>query len=345
MVMSYLAWVRLAIVVIAAWLIVEVSPIYLPIIIAIVLAFILKPLVNIIGRIKVWPTGRYLPHGVAILLSFLIAAVVMSGVISFILLPFLNEFNKFLANLPELIARLRSIADLVVEQAYVVKLPANIQSLIEQTLTSVAAFALNLVRKILSSTVTLATQVFEMIVVPVLTYYFLKDANIIKNAATLPFPVALRPKVRRVVNEMADVVSAYIRGQVVVSVIIGLLVFSGMYLLGVEYPLILGLLSTLTETIPIVGPIIGAIPAILLAYTVEPVLAVKVLLFFIVIHQLENHIIVPQVMGSTIDLHPVVVIISLLIGGQLLGIIGMMLAVPVAALLRVLLKYLWFGEE
>jgi predicted PurR-regulated permease PerM len=286
-----------------------------------------------------------MPHGVAIILSFLIAAIVMSGIISFILLPFLNEFNKFLANLPELVTRLKSITTLVVEQAYVVQLPANIHNLIEQTLSSAASFALDLVRRILSGIITVATQVFEMVVVPVLTYYFLKDANTLKNSAALPFPVGLRPKVRRVIDEMSNVESAYIRGQVLVSVIIGLLVFSGMYFMGVEYPLILGLLATLTETIPIVGPIIGAVPAVILAYTITPVLAVKVLVLFLVIHQLENHIIVPQIMGSTIDLHPVAIIISLLIGGQLLGIIGMMLAVPVAALLKVLLKYLWFGEE
>jgi predicted PurR-regulated permease PerM len=105
------------------------------------------------------------------------------------------------------------------------------------------------------------------------------------------------------------------------------------------------LLAALTETIPIIGPIIGAVPAILLAYLVSPALALKVLIFFLVIHQLENHIIVPKIMGHNIALHPVVIIISLLIGGQLMGIIGMMLAVPIAAILKVVLKHLWYQEE
>lgn len=142
-------------------------------------------------------------------------------------------------------------------------------------------------------------------------------------------------------GEMAVVVSNYIRGQVLISIIMGLMVFCGMYFLQVDYPLVLGLLSTLTETIPILGPIVGAIPAIVLAYLVSPVLATKVAVFYIILHQLENHIIVPNVMGHTIDLHPTLVIISLLIGGHLYGIAGMILAVPVAAILKVLLRHLW----
>ena len=117
-----------------------------------------------------------------------------------------------------------------------------------------------------------------------------------------------------------------------------------MYFLDVGYPLVLGLLATLTESVPIIGPIIGAVPAIILAYLVEPSLAFKVLLFFIVIHQLENNIVVPKVMGHTIALHPAIIIISLLVGGKLFGIPGMILAVPVTALLRVLLKHIWFQQ-
>jgi len=118
-----------------------------------------------------------------------------------------------------------------------------------------------------------------------------------------------------------------------------------MYFFQVDYPLVLGLLSTLTETIPILGPIIGAIPAIILAYLVSPVLAVKVAAFYIILHQLENHIIVPNIMGHTIDLHPILVIISLLIGGHMYGIAGMIVAVPVAALLKVLLRHLWYLDD
>lgn len=345
MVTSYLAWVRLGIVVVAVWLLIEVTPVYLPLVLATVLAFVLKPLVNVLRRIKLGPKERALPHGVAIVLAFVIFGLVMAGVVSYILLPFLHEFNKFLANLPELMTRLRQILDTVIERTNMVHLPPNMQNLLDQALSSAAALTFNVVRKIINATVNLATQLVELIVVPVLAYYFLKDANTLKTAVTLPFPAASRRKVRLAIDEISDALSAYVRGQVVVSIIVGFLVFVGMYVMKVEYPLILGLLAAITETIPIVGPIIGAIPAIILAYIVSPVLALKVTIFYIVIQQLENHIIFPKIMGANSELHPVVIIISLLIGGQLLGIVGMWLAVPVVAVLRVVLKYLWNDEE
>ncbi|MPN43908.1 putative transport protein [bioreactor metagenome] len=172
----------------------------------------------------------------------------------------------------------------------------------------------------------------------------MKDWQVLKEGFISIFSFNNRSRVSTIIDEVAVVISGYIRGQFWISVVIGLTVFCGMYFLKVDYPLVLGLLATLTETIPIVGPIVGAIPAILLAFLTSPALAVKVLLFFIIVHQIENHIIVPNVMGQTIDLHPATVIIVLLIGGQLYGIIGMMLAVPVAALLKVIVRHLWYDD-
>jgi len=106
--------------------------------------------------------------------------------------------------------------------------------------------------------------------------------------------------------------------------------------------MVIGLLAAVTEWIPIVGPIVGAIPAILLGATVSLPLAVKVLIFYIVIQQIDSHIIMPQVMGAVISLHPVVIIIALLIGGTLFGIAGMVLTVPVTAVLQILCRHLWF---
>lgn len=143
-------------------------------------------------------------------------------------------------------------------------------------------------------------------------------------------------------NEIQHVLSSYIRGQLTMSCIIATLTFCGMWIMGVPYPMVIGLLAAVTEWIPIVGPIVGAIPAILLGATVSLPLAVKVLIFYIVIQQIDSHIIMPQVMGAVISLHPVVIIIALLIGGTLFGIAGMVLTVPVTAVLQILCRHLWF---
>jgi predicted PurR-regulated permease PerM len=261
------------------------------------------------------------------------------GIIIFIFLPFINEFEKFVVNFPSLLLKIQNITKAIEERANTVAIPGQIQNITEQALASAAAFSVDLARRMLNATFGFASKIIELVVVPVLTYYFLKDWRRLKEGVIAFFSGETKNKVSTLIDEMARVVSAYIRGQALVSIVIGLLVFSGMYLLGVDYPLVLGLLATLTETIPIIGPIVGSVPAIMLAYLSSTALAIKVMAFYLVVHQLENHIIVPNIMGRTIDLHPIVVIISLLIGAQLMGIMGMILAVPVAALLRVLIKY------
>lgn len=339
----YFIWLKIAVVLAAFYLLSKVTPIYLPIILAVVFAFIINPLVNHLVRLRIG--GRSLvPHSLAVALSIVVAIGVLAAIVGFIFSPFVSEFNRLVVNLPGLIQKIQALTGRLEEQANSINLPANIRLMIDQILSSAASYAVTIGRRALGATVGFASQVVELVVVPVLTYYFLKDWRELKLSTLEALPPDWRDKGRVIVEEMAATVSGYIRGQAVVSVVMGCLAFAGMYFLGVDYPLVFGLLTALTETIPIIGPIIGAAPAVFLAYLAAPELAVKVVIFFLMIQQIENHIIVPKVMGKSIDLHPVTVIISLLIGGQLMGVVGMILAVPAAALLKVLYRHLWHYE-
>lgn len=340
----YSAWLKIVVVLMAFYLLSQVTPIYLPIILAVVLSFILNPLVAALAKLRMGSRVT-MPHSLAVILAIVAGIGVLAATVGFIFSPFVSEFNRFIVNLPALIQKIQSLTGLLEERAHAIDLPANIRAVVDQVLSSAAAYAVTLGRRALGATVGFASQVVELVVVPVLTYYFLKDWRELKASALDALPPDWRAKALVLINEMGTTVSGYIRGQAVVSVIMGFLVFAGMYFLRVDYPLVLGLLCALTEAIPIIGPIIGAAPAVFLAYLTAPELAAKVVVFFLVIHQLENHIIVPKVMGRSIDLHPVTVIISLLIGGQLMGIVGMILAVPVAALLKVLYRHLWRYDE
>ena len=336
---------KVIILLLGLYIIITVTPIYLPIIISIILAFILNPLVNFFCRLSFGATRLHINRGIAVLLSFLCTALLFLIMGTFVLLPIIHEFDRFMMDLPTLILRIQYISINIQQRASMLELPSNINTIIEQAIASAASFSADLARRILQAFFGFASSIVQLVVVPVLTYYFLRDWHLLKDQIIMLFASESHSKVSKVIDEMGIVVSAYIRGQAIISVIIGLIVFSGMYLSGVGYPLVLGLLAAGTETIPIVGPIIGSIPAIMLAYLVSPSLALKVIMFYIIVHQLENHIIVPNIMGHTINLHPVVVIISLLIGFQLFGIVGMMVAVPLTALLRVLIKHSWITTE
>ena len=111
------------------------------------------------------------------------------------------------------------------------------------------------------------------------------------------------------------------------------MVYVGLALMGIKFALVLGILAMLLEVVPIIGPVIAAIPAVFFAFMQSPSLGLWVILFYVIVQQLENHILVPLVFGKTIGLNPVVVIIALLVGSQLAGIVGMILAVPIATII------------
>ena len=128
-------------------------------------------------------------------------------------------------------------------------------------------------------------------------------------------------------------VGLWLQGQLLLGLIMGLLVYVGLSLMGIKFALILGFLAAILEIVPMVGPVLAAIPAIFLAFLLSPTLGLWVIVFYVIIQQLENHILVPIVLGKTVGLNPVVVIIALLVGQQLAGIPGMILSVPLATII------------
>lgn len=138
---------------------------------------------------------------------------------------------------------------------------------------------------------------------------------------------------------MNGILNGFIRGQLVNAAVVGLLISAGLALLGIKYSLFIGLIAGLFDIIPYFGPIIGFIPASVLALAKSPIAVVWVLVIFVVVNQIEANIISPKIIGERVGLHPLAVIFAIFSGGELMGIVGMLIAVPVAAIVRVLLNY------
>jgi predicted PurR-regulated permease PerM len=124
-------------------------------------------------------------------------------------------------------------------------------------------------------------------------------------------------------------------------VIIGLTSYIGLFLLGVPFAAALALIAGITEAIPLVGPLIGAVPAVIVAFTVSPVTGILVAVMYMVIQGLENNVLVPKIMSSNVGLNPLVIIIAIVAGGTLNGVIGALLAIPLAGTLQVLAQHIW----
>ena len=186
--------------------------------------------------------------------------------------------------------------------------------------------------------------IFGVVTILILSFYMLSESRQIVRAFVRIFPRAERTRVQDACHRVTTKVSAWLGGQLLLAGIIGTSAAIGLWLLGVPYFYVLALIAAIGEMIPVVGPFLSAIPAVVVALSVSPGLALAVAGFFFMQQQLENHILVPRVMSRQVGVSPVIVIVALLIGGSLLGIVGAILAVPTAAILQVLIEE-WASKE
>jgi predicted PurR-regulated permease PerM len=182
--------------------------------------------------------------------------------------------------------------------------------------------------------------VFAFLTILILTFYLLVESDSLFRGFARLFPSRERPRVVEASNEISTKVSAWLSGQLILAGTIGVSSAIGLYLLGVPYFYVLALVTAFGEVIPVVGPLLAAVPAVLAAFTVSPQTALFVSIFFIVQQQVENHVLVPKVMASQVGVSAVTVIVALLIGGSILGILGAVLAVPTAAIAQVIVEEL-----
>jgi predicted PurR-regulated permease PerM len=186
---------------------------------------------------------------------------------------------------------------------------------------------------------------FGMITILLLTFYMLVESQRIFDFFVRLFPRVRRPQVATVSGLVTTKVSAWLGGQIFLGFVIGATSAIGLGLMGVPYFFVLALISGIGEMIPMVGPLISAIPAIAVAFTVSPGLALGVAVFFLLQQQFENAVLVPKLMGETVGLSAVTVITALLIGSELFGLAGALLAVPTAAMIQVLIEELYLAEK
>ena len=180
--------------------------------------------------------------------------------------------------------------------------------------------------------------IISFIAVLVITFYLIVRKDNMKSFIQTVTPGKYQAYIIQLYNRVQRKIGSWLSGQILLMLIIATLSYVGLLVLGVRYTLLLALIAGLTEIIPYVGPTLGAIPAVLIAFTDSPLKALFVLILYIIIQQLENSVIVPKVMKKAVGLNPIVVIVVILIGGKIAGILGALLAVPIATIASVLIK-------
>jgi predicted PurR-regulated permease PerM len=230
-----------------------------------------------------------------------------------------DPHNPFVSHLPEPV------------RAYLAKLPSDIGTYVTRYGAETASRAL----EVFISTFSIAAL---FIVIPVVAAYMVLEADTLKLTIVGMIPAAARPRTLKIFSDLDQVIGGFIRGQIIVAAIVGALVTVLLLLLHVRYAVLIGVVAGILDVIPYVGAVAGWLPAFFIAlFTNGWQNALFVTIGIIVINQLEGHVIAPNVVSRSVELTPLAVIIALLTGGELMGVPGLLLAVPVAGIIRVLI--------
>jgi predicted PurR-regulated permease PerM len=313
-----------------AWTLFLVRNTLLLIYIAGLVAIGLAPLVESIQRHRV---GTYRPpRWVSILAIYLVFIGILVGVSVLIVPPLVEQARALWSELPDMLSRGQQW---LIDRGLLSR-ELTIREAVEQAPGSGG----DAVGRVIGAVWGFFGGIFGLITILILAFYFLLDASRLVATFVRLFPRDERARVEDACVRISAKVSAWLAGQLLLAAIIGTTAALGLGLMGVPYFYVLALIAAIGEMIPIVGPILAAIPAVAVAFTVSPALALGVTVFFLIQQQAENHILVPKIMERQVGVSAVVVIIALLVGGSLLGIVGAILAVPTAAILQVLFEEL-----
>ena len=312
--------------VIGLWLLFYLREIVLFVFIAFIIASALGPPLRTLQRHKI-------PQALSIATTFLII-VGLVILIGFMILPALYEqIENFLRHLPDIIGRAAQVftgsqVDQNQAQEYTRQLVNTFTSNAKELSSNVVEVGLGLFSGFISA-----------VTVIVMSFYFIIEREQLYKGLELLMPHNDFIRVRNISQKVEHKLGLWLRGQLLLGGIIAVATYLGLMALGLhQYALPLALIAGIFELVPIIGPILSAIPAVLIAITISPALAIAVILLYLVLQQLESHLIVPKVMEKAVGLNPLFVIIALLAGGALMGMLGALLAVPFAVVIATVLE-------
>src|SRR5215217_6326045 len=302
-----------------------VRAILIRILIALFIAVSLDPAVRLLAR-------RGMRRGVAVTLIFLLASALAAGFLISVIPPLVDQFRNLADDLPGYLGRLQSRSSHFRELNDRFNVSDQLQGLVGTLPGRLGTGVLGFTSRVFGA-------VFNTLTVLVFTIYFMADMPRIRSGAVRLFPVDRRPRARQVVDLVVDKVGGYMIGNIIISIIAGLASLIAFSLLGVPFPVPLAFVVAICDLIPMIGATLGAIIGVTVAlFSTNLLHTLLVAAFFVAYQQLENYLIAPRVLKTTVELGAAAVLIAGLIGATVLGLVGALMAIPVAAAFNVLLS-------
>ncbi|MGI8926498.1 MAG: AI-2E family transporter [Tepidiformaceae bacterium] len=334
-----------------AWVMYIARGALFPFLVGAIIAYVIAPLVERLSVIQPW-YGRHpeTARGVSVVVVYgaTLASLVLLSVLVFGAV--VDEVDRLIEDVPELAERAQLQVDEWIAR-YEEEVPANVRERINKGLASASDELGGVVeaagRRSLGLVFSTFSALIGYIAVPFFVFYALKDRDRALGRLYAFFPESIQPDVRESVRIANRVLGAYVRAQLFLALIIFVITFVGLRLMGIEFALGLAAVAGLTEMIPIIGPLIGFVPAFIVVLATEPDKWWWVVLFYLGVQAAENYLLVPRVHGQSVHMHPALVLILITLGGALFGLWGVVLVVPLAAAVRDVYAYIYrrLGEE
>jgi predicted PurR-regulated permease PerM len=302
-------------------------------------AYLVAPLVRVAARpVRIRGVERRLPTGVAIGLVYLCLFGVASAGAGILLPRVTQQISDAASQAPAYAASIRGW-----EQWWTryqrANVPVEVRQGVKRSVARAGDAALEYGRGLLMGTLGALTNVPWLVLIPILAFFLVKDASQFRRAAIKTLPHRFRLRGRRLFDELNTTLAAYVRAQLVACMLIGSICGVGFALLGVPYPALLGVLAGALEFIPLVGPLLCAVVATIVAALHAPVLALWVVGFLASLRMLQDYVIYPRLVGRGLHLHPLAIVLAVLAGVEIDGVAGMFVAVPVVAIGSVLYRH------
>jgi predicted PurR-regulated permease PerM len=303
-------------------------------IIAAFFATILNPLVDVLTRLR-------MRRGVATTIVFLVGVAAFGGLVYLFARPIYDAGQSFARDVPGLVERARHgqgrVGELIQRFHIEEKVRENIPKL-QAGLSNAGGPAVHAAQRVASGLVALVT-------ILVLSFLMLLEAPSIIAAALALLAPERAVQIRRIGQDAARAVTGYMAGNLLISVIAGAVTWIFLMIVGVPFAGLLGLWVGFADLIPMVGATIGAIPSVAIAFLTSTGAGIAVVVMYIVYQQVENHVLQPVVMSRTVKLNPLLVLLSVLVGVELAGFVGALLAIPVAGAIQVVVRDLWDDRQ
>ncbi len=314
---------------------------------SVVIAYVLLPVVRRLERVMPWRRSRPgLSRGLAIGVVYLVGLGIVAGVLAVMVPPTIEQGREFAEEFPGFFNSARGTMEEWMAR-YSDEIPIEVRDRIEETLSQAGGFVGDAAVGVVSRTWEVISGSFSLALglatAPVLVFYLLKDSGRIRESLNAPFPLALRPFLGDILDMGERILGGYIRGQIILGLVVGTVVTGGLLLMGVPFALVLGIIAGITELVPVVGPWIGAIAGVLVTLATEPHLIPWVILLYLAVQLLENTLLVPRIQGDSLNLHPAAIIITIVIASNFFGLWGVILGPPLVAMFKEL--FVWFRRE